>query len=78
MKLCEVDSNSQTEISRQPISDSTVQTTLVTLRMFNRSHKDIEKTVKSLLEADGADQKKKFEPSKTNPFSVPALCFDLY
>ena len=77
MKLFEADSNSQTEISRQPISDSTVQTTLVTLSIFNRSHKGGEKTIKSLLEADGADQKKKSEPSKTNPFSVPALCFDL-
>ena len=57
MKLYEVDSNSQTGISRQPISDSAVQTTLVTLTIFNRNHKDSEKTIKSLLEADGADQK---------------------
>ena len=46
--------------------------------MFNTSHKGSEKTIKSLLEADGADQKKKSESSKTNPFSVPALSFDLY
>ena len=78
MKSYEADSNSQTEISRQSISDSTVQTTLVTLSMFNTSHKGSEKTIKSLLEADGADQKKKSESSKTNPFSVPNLCFDLY
>ena len=78
MKLYEVDSNPWTEISRQPISDSTVETTLVTLSMFNRSHKASEKTIKSLLEADFADQKKKSELSKTNSFSVPALCFDIY
>ena len=72
MKLYEVDSNCQTEISRQPTSDSTVQTTLVALIIFDRSAKGSEKTIKSLLEADSADHKKKSEPSKTNPFSIPA------
>ena len=47
-------------------------------RFSNGRHEGIEKAIKSLLEADGADSKKKCEPYKTNPFSVPALCFDLY
>ena len=35
---------------------------LVTLSIFHRSHKESEKTIKNLLEADGAGQKAKPEP----------------
>ena len=68
MKLHEVDSNSQIDISRQPILDSIGQTTLVNLSIFNRSHKGIKKTIKRLLEADGAGQK-----TKSEPYIIPAL-----